>query len=85
MCFKRNNNTEYCIKGYDTEAYETNKTVLEDAFKDVENACSFDVDYSGCDAVGLLADASSYGDVGARVGGVYCGVASVGHFECYEY
>ena len=40
-CFTRNE-TEYCLKGTtDGSVYETNKTVLEDAFKDVENACSF--------------------------------------------
>ena len=82
-CFVRNE-TEYCLKGYDTEAFATNNTVLEDAFKDVENACSFGVGGSHCDADGLYADTLSTGDVSAYGGPAYCYVHGGGYFECYE-
>ena len=82
-CFTRNN-TEYCLKATtDGSAYDANKTVLEEAFKDVENACSFD-GYSDCDADGLNAWATPVGHVSARGGGVDCFVDSVGFFRCNE-
>ena len=83
VCFTRNE-TEYCLKGADTEAYETNKTVLEDAFKDVENACSFDDDSSDCSAYDLDVFANSNGNVKAD-GGAVCSVGDGGSFWYYEY
>ena len=84
VCFTRND-VEYCLKGTtDGSAYETNKTILEDAFKDVENACSFDGAYSNCTADGLYANAYSDGDVYAYGDPAVCSVDSNGSFECYE-
>ena len=83
-CFVRNN-TEYCLKGGDEgAAYETNKTVLEDAFKDVENACSFGDGHSNCSAGGLNADAYSDGLVFAYAVDAACYVYSDGGFDCNE-
>ena len=83
-CFTRNE-TEYCLKGYDTEAFATNNTELEDAFKDVENACSFGDADSYCYVDGLGADALADGYVDARDDDAACYVISSGRFECYEY
>ena len=87
-CFTRNE-TEYCLKGYyegfNTNDYEKNKIVLEDAFKDVENACSFVDGSSYCGADGVYADADSIGHVGSSGDDAVCIVNSGGHFECYEY
>ena len=83
-CFVRNGN-EYCLKGYDTEAFATNNTVLEDAFKDIENACSFDGDYFFCEAGVLRASTGSNGEVYAAGDEADCGVFSDGYFQCYEY
>ena len=82
-CFVRNE-TEYCLKGYDTETFATNNTVLEDAFKDVENACSFEDAFSGCGADGLNAVAYSNGLVSAYYGSAVCHVYSDGYFGCDE-
>ena len=82
-CFTRNE-TEYCLKGYDTEAFATNNTVLEDAFKDVENACSFADGSSDCSADGLLAHADSFGDVHASDDIAVCYVYYDGLFNCSE-
>ena len=82
-CFTRNG-TEYCLKGYDTEAYGTNKTVLEEAFADVlDEACSFVDGNSYCYADGLAADARSDGYVGTGDGYAGCDVG--GDFGCAEY
>ena len=81
-CFVRNN-TEYCLKGYDTEAFVTNNTVLEEAFG--TNGCSFDDASSFCGAGGLYAFADSYGNVNAYDGLVSCYVNSDGSFDCDEY
>ena len=78
-CFTRNG-TEYCLKGYDTEAFATNNTILEEAFG--KSACSFDVDGSYCSAGGLYVYAYSFGNVIARGGGVSCYVSDVGYFVC---
>ena len=84
-CFIRNG-IEYCLKGYDTEAYATNKTVLEDAYADVvdTDACSFDDGDSGCGADGLFASAYSLGRVSASAGSAYCNVNADGGFVCTE-
>ena len=84
VCFKINNETEYCLKGYDAEAFAINNTVLEDAFKDVENACSFGTG-SDCKAGDLDVFADNLGDVSAAVvGSSSCYVLSSGRFECKE-
>ena len=81
VCFTRSE-TEYCLKGYDTSAYETNKTVLEEAFKDVENACSVGDDYSFCNADSLNVNASSDGSVSANTDGAPCRIGLDGTFVC---
>jgi prepilin-type N-terminal cleavage/methylation domain-containing protein len=81
-CFVRNN-TEYCLKGYDTEAFATNTEVLTEAFG--EDNCSFDDDDSSCDAGGLYAGAASDGFVSARGDAVRCDVVSGGRFACAGY
>ena len=88
VCFKREgNDTEYCLKVEQQEekkaaTYDANKTVLEDAFKDVENACSFEDYYSYCDADDLSAYAYSSGYVLADDGSAECNVDSDGDFAC---
>ena len=84
VCFVRNE-TEYCLKGNDAEAFATNTEVLEEAFKDVENACSFDDGSSDCYAGGLNAHASSGGDVYANDHNAGCDVYVGGSFECFEF
>ena len=74
-CFTRNE-TEYCLKGGDVEAFATNTEVLEEAFG--ASACSCDDGYSSCYADGLNVNAYSDGD-DAR-----CHANSGGSFECYE-
>ena len=84
VCFVRNE-TEYCLKGTtDGSAFSTNTEVLEDAFKDAENACSFDGDISDCSADGLEAYAGSDGYVRAYNGDTLCDVYSDGLFGCRE-
>ena len=80
-CFTRNG-TEYCLKGYDTEAFATNNTILEEAFG--KSACSFGDDIPGCSADGLSAIANSDGSVHASDGSAYCSVDGDGRFECDE-
>ena len=84
-CFTRND-TEYCLKGYDTEAYETNQIVLSDAFTDVlDDICSFSADGSSCNTESFQVSADSNGFI--RVGGVdhvYCLVRDDGYFECAD-
>ncbi|MBQ9072038.1 MAG: hypothetical protein IJY25_02660 [Bacilli bacterium] len=78
-CFVRNK-TEYCLKGYDASAYETNKTILEDAF----DSCTFNNDNPYCYADDLFANANSNGNVSAGGGyDVYCYVYGSGRFGCY--
>ena len=83
-CFVRNE-TEYCLKGYDREAFAINTEIIKDAYAEVvDTACSFgDVD-STCRADGLGADADSDGVVGAYDGHAVCYVSDYGNFECYE-
>ncbi len=86
-CFKRNGN-EYCLKGYDKTVYDTNVSIIKDAFKDVVDDgsfCSFSDSYSYCYDSAVGASAYSFGSVDARgvVGG--CGVNSGGGFYCNEW
>ena len=84
VCFTRNG-TEYCLKGYDTEAFATNNTILEEAFG--KSACSFDGDSSDCDSGGLGVYANSDGFVNAGGGRAGCGVGGDGDgsFGCSEF
>ena len=84
-CFVRND-VEYCLKGFDTEAFTTNTEIIKGAYADVvdTNACSFDDGSSYCDADGLFANATSDGNVGAGGGSVFCAVNYVGDFVCRE-
>jgi type IV pilus assembly protein PilA len=88
VCFIRNEK-EYCIKGYDTTAYEDNKEVMRDAFSDVvDTKCTFDkhgsnVDYSQCyDSFNVY----SYSDGFVKVlFGVWeCKNYSDGDFRCFS-
>ena len=86
-CFTRNN-TEYCLKGSDTEAFATNTEIIKDAYSDVvdaPNACSFDGGSSYCSAGGLRADAASNGYVDASDGSASCLVYGDGSFGYIEY
>ena len=49
-CFRRNDQ-EYCLKGYDAEAYETNVEIIKDAYVDVVDtkACAFGEDSYSCE------------------------------------
>ena len=84
-CFVRNN-TEYCLKGYDTEVFATNTEIIKDAYADVvdTDACSFGVDSSSCRADGLHAYAESYGTVYPSADNAGCRVHDDGSFVCYE-
>ena len=85
VCFVRND-TEYCLKGGEEgETYTTNKTVLEDAFKDVENACSLDAGCHFCKADGLFARLYPIGKVSAGDGDGNCVVDGDGDFSCDVY
>ena len=85
-CFVRNE-TEYCLKGYDTEAYATNVEIIKNAYADVVDTdfCSFDDAGSYCDADGLSANVNSNGYVNAAGGSVECVVYSDGNFVCLEF
>ena len=78
------NGTEYCLKGGDEgAAYATNQAIMQEAFG--ESDCSFENDYSHCDADGLSATAHSNGSVSAFGGSAICAVSGDGDFECIEY
>ena len=87
VCFKREgNDTEYCLKGEQQEekkasTYETNKTVLEEAFG--ASACSFGDSYSHCNAFGVNANSNGY--VTVRDYYAYCDVNADGGFVCSEW
>ena len=77
VCFKKEENgTEYCLKGYDIDAYAD---VVD------TNACSFFDFSSSCHAGGLFADASSIGNVSASNGSAECAVDGDGDFEYFVY
>ena len=84
-CFVRNE-TEYCLKGYDREAFATNTYILKEAFSDVVDTdnCSFVDGGSHCGADGLDAYAYSDGVVDAYDGVVDWYVYGDGGFECFE-
>ena len=87
VCFVRNE-TEYCLKGYDTDAFATNTEIIKDAYADVVDtaACSFGVEIiSVCtDIFQVQAKPDGYvtaNDSKLRVG---CDVFSNGNFSCIE-
>ena len=81
-CFVRNE-TEYCLKGYDREAFAINTEIIKDAYAEVvDTACSFGDGYSDCYADGLYAYADSHGIVYARDDYAVCDVRDVGSFGC---
>ena len=86
-CFVRNE-TEYCLKGYDTEAYTTNIDIIKDAYADVVGTTTGGCldNFSNCYAAGLEAVANSYGYVYARYDGAECNadVNDSGYFGCME-
>ena len=82
-CFRRNE-IEYCLKGNDDSLYETNKSVIEEAFKDVENACYSGMDGTVCNGGNLRANVEFGGFVSASISdGPSCN-ASAYSFECRE-
>jgi len=90
VCFTRNG-IEHCLKGAEYEAYETNNSVLEYAFKDVENACSLnnydssvDIYYSNCYDDSLYANTDSDVSVSASNDDAKCLVWADGSFGCNE-
>jgi len=64
-CFTRNE-TEYCLKGYDIEAYEINVNIIKDAYSAVvdTDSCFFGDNNNSC-VDGERADAHSNGVVAA--------------------
>ena len=84
-CFVRNE-TEYCLKGYDTGAFATNTDIIIDGYADVvdTDACSFAVDDSLCYGDGSNARATSSGYVSADDGDGRCIVSDGGSFDCYD-
>ena len=85
-CFVRNE-TEFCLKGYDTAAYTTNVDVIRDAFVDVvdTSACSFGGNPSYCNADNLEAVVASNGELYVSNFTATCSAVSDGSFSCYEY
>ena len=85
-CFKREgSDKEYCLKGYDTEAFATNTDIIKDAFADVvdTDACSFGDDYSSCTIDDFYAQASTNGGADAYGDSATCSAYNTGDFACY--
>ena len=93
-CFTRKG-TEYCLKGYDAEAFATNTEIIKAAYSDVVDTgvCSFDSEQSSCTADGFTIKANSDGHVDAVIygelgGEVVCAVYKneydYGQFECFD-
>ena len=82
VCFMRNE-TEYCLKGYDAEAYETKKTVMQESLSD----CGGPDNSFACSGDGFNVEISRDGYVGAyrldSNGKIRCFVHAYGSFECY--
>ena len=80
VCFEKDSNT-YCLRGYtDDTYYESNKTILKQAFG--ESNCTQYSSYLSCGAGGLSADAYEDGGGGAYDGSAYCRVYSDGSSTC---
>ena len=86
-CFIRNN-TEYCLKGNDANAYEANVNIIKDAYSDVvdTDACSFGESQSNCETNSIVAGVSLAGNVNIDFDGGYawCSVENNGSFSCFE-
>ena len=81
VCFFRNN-TEYCLKGYDDEAFETNKGVLEDAFgKDV---CYYEGRNYKCSVDGLDVIFFTPDDVSVSDDKYECIIDAEGYFDYFK-
>ena len=84
-CFMRNSK-EFCLKGYDTNAYSDNQTVMIDAFEDVVNtsACVFGDSSYRCrvDNGGLEVSVYSSGNIDMYAGSKSCFINSSGGFRC---
>jgi len=78
------NETEYCLK-YGIEEYDANNIILEEAFKDRENACLEDFSGNACDGYGFSAGNFLDGSVNANDDSVDCSVYGSGSFKCGEY
>ena len=82
VCFIRNGE-EYCLKGYDTSAYDRNVEILKEAFSDVVDNCSFGASSSECSwssSMGLTVKTDSDGSVTAYGDGSECDINSDGEF-----
>ncbi len=87
-CFNRNGNV-YCIKGADPTAYDTNVSIMKDAFKDVVDSSCYIYDHlpfgsdfnCGDDSVAVKADTSGGLIEGHVEGG--CVVNTDGVFYCH--
>lgn len=84
VCFVRNE-TEYCLNGNDTEAYNTNVEIMKDAYSDVvDTACKIDGTGFFCYASSIHTGAIPDGYVVVRGASSDCGVLDVGSFWCDE-
>ena len=83
VCFTRNGTEEYCLKGDDTEVFTTNTGVIKDAYSDVVDTCSFEVNYSDCYVDRLHVAAHSNGAVEASDESWFCYVFENGRFSCF--
>ena len=90
VCFIRDIDeisTEYCLKGYDTDAYGTNQDIITDAYQDVIDTddCSFSNDRSECRVYPFSATltSSGYVDLGRYTHSCYVS-SSNGAMRCYD-
>ena len=86
VCFVRNK-VEYCIKGYEPEAFATNTEIIKEAYVDLvdTNDCSFSDSYSGCYTGDLNTSLRLDGSVYVDDGHAQCDVSSDGGFRCWMY
>ena len=84
VCFEKNEK-EYCLKGADPGAYETNKIVLEDAYKDTANSCSITSNQIYCRDDVYIIGAYTNGSAEVTINnGTYCSLYDFGPYECIE-
>lgn len=83
------NGQEYCLKGYDIEAFATNAEILETLFKVEEIDCSFNDNRSYCfDSFDITAysDGSvSMNGPGEKSENAECYISDDGDFKCLEW
>lgn len=82
-CFTRND-TEYCLKGGDEAAYDTNKTLVSEAFKDVEIDCHSGNNVYSCDVGSFIINIFSLYSEATNGGGTAKCQADTS-FGCFEY